>query len=418
MRTPLPDTVAALLAVLLMSTAAAQTSSPMRASRAEIWIGPAPKAQAGRSTVLDLLSPQVDWPAVKQSVHGLKLYIDEIATMDPASLRDLARVIGQHDIPVIVECGGTLSGAGLDDNNGISSARIELAKIKQFYDAGGRVDMLDLDHPICRLIWPEGPNPPYNGCKHSDFTIETAADQLMNYMHLVTTTIKAWPGGNEIHFNLLSNFPNWGYRGGPAYHNRTFKDGTITNHTGNKPPFGQDWGDYDAVIRTALAKAKADPRGIRFAGVTVDNPCDYLLGEAPTPPRSPTWDPKGVDWLARVRDLEDFVRSQGLQFNLIVNTERGGQASNQMFYEDTLRMVKMYKAAAGRPDRYIIQSWYPHPDHVTPQAGPHGMLALAAAVAALESGPARLPTPAPGTRMATPGTRPASSSTRAYVPKD
>ena len=412
MRTPLPDTVATWLAILLMSAAAgAQPGPSTRPNGPEVWLGPAPKGQAGRSTVLDLLSPEVDWPALKQNVRGLKLYIDEISQMDPATLQNLAGLIRQHDIPVIVECGGTLGGAGLDDNNGVHSAKIELANLKKFYDAGGRIDMLDLDHPICRLIWPEGPNPPYNGAKHSDFTIATAADQLMNYMHLVRTTIKAWPGGNDIRFNLLTNFPNWGYRGGPSYHNRTFKNGTITNHTGNQPPFGQDWGDYDEVIRTVLAKAKADPRGIRFAGVTVDNPCDYLLGEAPTPPRAPAWDPGTIDWMARVRDLEDFVRSQGLQFNLIVNSERGGQASNQMFYEDTLRMVKMYKAAGGRPDRYIIQSWYPHPDHVTPQAGPHGMLALAAAVAAVETWPARMPIPATGTRMAAPGTRPASPAT-------
>jgi hypothetical protein len=372
-----------LATVLLAAATHAQTAaSAARWSSPEIWLGPSPAGQAGRSTVLDLLSPGTDWPVVKERLSGLKLYIDDITQMTVRNRQGLAQMVTQNNIPVTVECGGTLDFAGLNAGNGVNSANIELAKLKTFYDAGGKVDYLDMDGPIRRLLWPNTPNPPYNGLVQGPFTIETAADQLMNYMYTVKTTVKSWANGNDIRFNLLTNFPNWGYKGGPAYHNRTRQNGAFVYNTGNSPPYGQDYGDYFDVIQTVLPKVAADPRGIELAGLTVDIPYEYLTGERWTPARSPAWDPKTVDWVARVRDLEDYARSQGLDFNLIVNSETGGQTSNQLFYENTLRMLEIYMAAGGHPDRYIIQSWYPYPNVITPESGPvYSMTALAQAVA-------------------------------------
>ena len=43
-----------------------------------------------------------------------------------------------------------------------------------------------------------------------------------------------------------------------------------------------------------------------------------------------------------MRAYEDFAREQGLEFNLIVNSERGGQESDELFYRETLQMVDTY----------------------------------------------------------------------------
>lgn len=79
----------------------------------------------------------------------------------------------------------------------------------------------------------------------------------MDYLRAVK---KAHP---EIRFFLLTNFPNWGYRGNVSYHARG--------------PKRQDWGGYHDVVTTVLAAAKEE--GLTVAGVTADNPYEYLVGQ-------------------------------------------------------------------------------------------------------------------------------------------
>jgi lysophospholipase L1-like esterase len=52
--------------------------------------------------------------------------------------------------------------------------------------------------------------------------------------------------------------------------------------------------------------------GIPLAGITVDNPYEYLIGEHSSVSLK---DPKSVDWLKRVRSYEDFARERGLDPN-------------------------------------------------------------------------------------------------------
>jgi hypothetical protein len=160
---------------------------------------------------------------------------------------------------------------------------------------------------------------------------------------------------------LLSNFPNWGWRGDVSYHARG--------------PHRQDYGDYDQVVRVVLSKLKT--AGISLDGVTVDNPYDYLIG-AHRSVNLP--DPTSVDWIGRVRSFEDFASENRLAFNLIVNSERGGKESDERFYRETLQMVDAYLRAGGKPTRWFVQSWYPYPKEMTPESAPHSMTALVSAV--------------------------------------
>jgi hypothetical protein len=150
-----------------------------------------------------------------------------------------------------------------------------------------------------------------------------AADELVDALKLHRA---AHP---ETKYWLLTNFPNWGWRGDVSYHARG--------------PQRQDYGDYDQVVRIVLEKLRAAE--IPLDGVTVDNPYDYLVGEHFSVKLA---DPKSVDWLARVRSYEDFAREQGLTFNLIVNSQRGGQESDERFFRETLQMVDTYQRAGGR----------------------------------------------------------------------
>jgi hypothetical protein len=299
----------------------------------------------------DLAQPEAKWDSVKQRLSGIKLYIDKVNRADPTELEALAEVVNANEWEVAIECGGCLGFAQLDETNGEDSARIELAKIDKWYAAGGKVDYLELDGPIRRILHPTRGRQKLPSLG----TVEECARQLMNYMRAVR---EAHP---EIQFFLLTNFPNWGYRGGVSYHGRGENR--------------QDWGDYDEVIRTVLDVAAEE--GIGFAGVTVDNPYEYLIGEHFSVTLE---DPAEVNWLRRVRTYEEFAREHGLEFNLIINSEAGGKESDEAFYRRTLKMLDVYIAAGGRPTRYVVQSWYKHPEAVVPEDERFSLTALVKAV--------------------------------------
>ena len=150
------------------------------------------------------------------------------------------------------------------------------------YAAGGKVDFLDLDGPIRRLMHPDKRR---DGRRFD--SMDKAAGELVDYLRLVR---KAHP---EIRFWHLTNFPNWGYKGDVSYHARG--------------PNRQDYGEYDDAHRLVLRKLKES--GIPLDGVTIDNPYDYLIGEHSSVNLA---DPKSVNWLTRVRAYEDRCRTEQL----------------------------------------------------------------------------------------------------------
>ncbi len=353
--------VAALTCAVAGSLACAQGAPPGPSGKSRAAVSP--PAGAGSTARLKdpevwmchrdpfaLLEAEANWDFVRSHVSGIKLYIDVLRRAPAKKLAGLAKLLRDSRIQVAVECGGTLGFAPLDETNGEKSAEIELGKLERWYSAGGKVDFLDLDGPVRRLLYP-------GKGKKAFASVERCAGELMDYLRAVR---KAHP---ELRFFLLANFPNWGYRGDVSYHARG--------------PKRQDYGDYDEVVRAVLKAAAAAK--IEFAGVTVDNPYEYAVGERASVNLT---EPAKVNWLARIRAYEDFARSQGLEFNLIVNSEQGGKTSDRDFCERTLKMVEAYVEVGGRPTRYIVQSWYDFPKQVVPETAPHSMTALVKAVMA------------------------------------
>jgi hypothetical protein len=347
---PIVISLAVGLALIVSGQSAAETpttGSPDGDAHAptspEVWLCTA--------RAFDLAGAGARWDFVRRRLTGVQLFIDQVNTAGPDELRSLVEVVEEAGLKVSIECGGTLSFAPLDDTNGEESARIELAKIDKWYRAGGKVDYLNLDGPVRRLLYPAS-----RRRRASAFTsIGRCARELTDYTRVVN---RRYP---EIQFFLLTNFPNWGYRGGVSYHGRGENR--------------QDWGDYDEVVTTALEIL--DEANVPLAGVTVDNPYEYLIGEHFSVTLR---DPAEVNWLRRVRAYEDFARERGLEFNLIINSEAGGKQSDRAFHERTLKMLEAYLAAGGRPTRYIVESWYEHPKAIVPEDEPHSLTALVKAV--------------------------------------
>jgi hypothetical protein len=326
-----------LCTVLLVAVATSACTSPdVSPVRAEVWLCPFPP---------ELVDSPGEWKFVANRVSGVQLYVDWINKTPAETLARAAKFVRERNIQVSVECGGTVN-ADWQDQAGERAAAVELAKIAKWTKAGGVVDYLNLDGPVCRLLGHGGWN------RGAPFTsIERCADELMDYMSAVK---RAHP---KIRFFLLTNFPNWGYRGDVSYHARG--------------PARQDNGDYDEVLRIVLRKAKQ--AGHEFTGITVDNPYEYTIGELKSARLA---EPSKVDWLARIRSLEDFARSRGLEFGLIINSEKGGKTSDRAFFERTLKMLDMYIEAGGKPTRYFVQSWYRFPERYLPEDAPHSMTSL------------------------------------------
>jgi hypothetical protein len=66
-----------------------------------------------------------------------------------------------------------------------------------------------------------------------------------------------------------------------------------------------------------------------------------------------------------------MVRSAGLKFELIVNSEYGGATSNEEFANRSLQYLDLYHAKGGRPDGYVLEGWYRYPDQLSPDTDPH-----------------------------------------------
>lgn len=118
------------------------------------------------------------------------------------------------------------------------------------------------------------------------------------------------------------------------------------------------------MVRIAR-KVKAPLRGI-----TVDNPYDYAIGRIKA--AGQPYDANKLEWLKRVLDIEKYVHAHGLEFNLIINSEAAGATSMKMLRDETLEFLDLYRKHGGKPDRYIVQSWYTHPKHdeVVPESSP------------------------------------------------
>jgi hypothetical protein len=304
-----------------------------------------------------LVAEGADWDTARENLAGVKLYVDWMRKAPMPALQELAQTLKTHGIEVAVECGGTLDFGPMDDTNGEWSAEHELRSFRRYAEAGGRLDYLDIDGPVRRLLYPIGDREGFT-------SMERCAEELIDYMQAV---LEEFP---EIRFFLLTNFPNWGYEGGPSYHGRG--------------PNRQDWGDYGKVLDVVLPKLKA--AGMPLAGLTVDTPYEYVTGVRPSAALEA---PQEVDWLARVRELEERAEAADLDFNLIVNSEEGGNTSAELFAERTRAFVKLYETAGGSPARYVVQSWYPEPKKAVPESQAHTMTWLVnEAAEALESEPA------------------------------
>ncbi|MCL5269959.1 MAG: hypothetical protein M1457_05235 [bacterium] len=315
-----------------------------------------------------MVEPGAQWDFVKKHVDGMKFWTQQIdlearqwpfqGKVDaPGALKKLIDVLNENKIDIIIEKGAwpPVTGAGRGGSTGMGGAAgpfdetysqraadNEIARLKKMEGLGGKVRYLDVDGPIRHMLH-NAKLPP------TAENIDRCAAQFTDYMMRIH---KVFP---EVEFFALTNFPNWGYKGDVAY-------------WGN-----EGWGDYRLALEAIVRHAKA--AGAPLAGFTIDNPYDYAIGEVPSPGLK---DPTKIDWIARILDMEKYVHEHGLKYNVIFNCQRGGAKSAELFRKESLAFIDLYHKRGGRPDIYIMQSWYTHPDRteIVPESDPNSFTGL------------------------------------------
>jgi hypothetical protein len=333
--------LATLLQMGLTSVRAGTTTVP------EVWM-----CRSGITALAD----DSQWPCTAGKVDVVKIFIDEIPTVPITDLRAFVQTLQAHQIKIAIELAGLADWHAQDGGQAAAlSFADEYAKVQPLITpvaqggAGGRIAYLDFDGPVRRMLYPFGQQQSYQ-------TLDSATDQLVVAMQL-------WRGAlPNVQFMLLTNFPNWGWKGQPAYNNLGLNPG----------PLG--YGDYMDELTTAPRKAAH--AGIPFLAVTVDNPYDYAIGAHSSNQPGLI---QGIDWIARLADLEAECQQRGLGINMIYNSERAGNqgtGSDALYTTETIAFVNLHLGSGATPERAVIESWYFYPTAYTPESTPYTMTNL------------------------------------------
>ena len=310
-----------------------------------------------------------DWPVTREGLATAFFAINTLWPMEkpmklsisPQAAAAAAEKLRKNGIKIGVECGYFDHSETIKDPRNAASAvipsrelpllqpgigertaRVEIAKLRSLWQAGFPPDYIVLDDPMRRLTIPGQDNPAQILIGMGDYP--AAALEVVSYMRVMREKFPL------VQFVVIMNFPNWGWKGEPAFLTGPGRTGAM------------NWGDaYLALESLFPAVEKA---GQSIYALQGDFPWRYFA-EQPTDAIAAT-----VNWPERILQLESYARSKRTRFNLTTNSETG-YVSAQAFCEDSLKYLDAYLAAGGKPDNFVVQSWYPHPKELLPETKPY-----------------------------------------------
>jgi len=219
---------------------------------------------------------------------------------------------------------------------------------RRFIEQGVYFDYGNFDGVIWRLMHPDG-----NADGDPAMTREEAAGE---FVHIIKEWREVFP---DMKFNYLWNFPNHGWKG----------DASIT-YPGTP-------GYSDAYLDLIAVEKAAREAGIPLHGVVLDAPYDYNRNG-----KSLNGSSVKGDLIDRLLDAEREIKALGLKYHLIFNCETpGAMGPDGQYYKDTLLYIDEYEKRGGKPDVYIIESWYDvSPSKHIPEDAPYTLTYLTAEV--------------------------------------
>lgn len=325
------------------------------ADDAQIWLGAeCPFAQPYGESFDFLAKPDAD--RLLRRVQGLYYPVGTLRQATLEQMQVAKRQMDRFRLPLIIELAGLSQWmAPRGKTFGRDSAEQEMDWIRKWWSApsdgglGGEVHYLDLDDPLYRGLYPDD--------KLTSITLDEVIDQL-------SQAIRVWQSRfPRIRSVLISNFPNWGWKGGPAY----FDMKPMKGSTGR--------GDYYPVLLRTIERLKA--LGTPLYGLMMDCPYDYTLKLAPTNQPDAV---RRIDFIKRLRDVEQIARAHGLKYGIFFNTDlqdyepEGVLTPDQrdrIYFQHTLNFIDHYRKAGGTPDIYNTFTWMKAPTRFGPLDRPY-----------------------------------------------
>jgi hypothetical protein len=274
------------------------------------------------------------WAYVNQNADVFQSYECYLNMVDANTLAAQAGMIKRTGLKTSVEVGGLRPYMGCQAGSGQRYAQqITLHIINNYVANGGSVDYLMIDSPAYSMM----PPTTQGGC---GYDINTLANELASY---VATVRASYPnvifGWNEpVPYYSVGTYPAQNSIGLP-----------------NLPTLIQ-------AVNNQLQS-----QGLSIDIFRADSPFEY----------SENTTTGGWQKLAA---LESNVRQQGMRFAMIFNSERGGNTSDQLFYQDTLTGWNHFVSAAGVPDEIFVQSWYIYPSSILPETQAYSFMYTAKAL--------------------------------------
>lgn len=296
------------------------------------------------------------WRFVQQNVQALALHNNTIAKGTREQLAGLKAVVDRDHLAVVAEIGGLEQWrAPAGDRFGEESAEEEMSWSRLWWQpveeggCGGVYDYIILDDPIYRGLYPED--------KDEGRSLDMVANEIADAALLWR---ERFP---QIRLVLGSNFPNWGWKGEPAY----FDMPAI------KGPLGR--GDYHPMLLRTVEVLKQ--RAVPLWGLILDNPYDYVEKLALSN-QSERIAP--VDFIARLKDVEQTARGLGLKFGLYMNTDLQDlepegilttAERDAIYYTHVRSYFERVRAAGMEPDFWSTYTWMKSPTKLVPETEPY-----------------------------------------------
>ncbi len=312
------------------------------------------------------LADITQWATVYNNIDIYQFYIGDIAD-DRFTLEEkqkFIKVLKDKNIKIAIESGGLI--ASFHDEGNQAG---ELSFQKDFQDIelllkpisegglGGYLDILNFDAPVRRMLYPNKTSPsPFQN-------LDMAANEFVDMVDL-------WRGVfPNIEINYVPSFPNWGWKGEVAYN--------------NKPQAQEEYGfgDYHEIISKVIEVANSN--NTKINGMTLANGYDYAIGKQKSNQAHVI---KDMDWLARIRDIEQTVKNNGWNFYLSLNntdviTEQDEETIyDEKYFTDAIAFIDLYDSSGGSADGYWVQTWAPYPTEWLPETKDYTMTNTAKAV--------------------------------------
>ena len=240
---------------------------------------------------------------MKASPGGGALHLRQMAfaALNPAGSVTLARVSRSIGLPISIEGGGAMCGAG----KGASSAKHTLATtLGPFLAAGGKLSHFMLESIYSRT---------FAAC--SNQTHAETAQEIAAFASGLKATL-----GSGTAFYLYDAMPH--YSVGAKWPANT--------------PFGNHHMELGAILSQLRSAMTA--KGVKLTGYWADSPMEYSANypcksPVPTPQCKPGPAGSGYEKLAAAVNL---VKSLGLKVGKTFNSEMGGKSSAAAFHKGTV----------------------------------------------------------------------------------